>query len=173
MEKNISQEPQKQSDFKQDFDVLRRTYLLSNLSTDCLKLFAMLSKRVVMVDDETLTDQGEVLDKAFYLISGLLEVLYQGENSSPEVIGVFEPGTFGGGASLLARMQSNFSLRAQGSCQLITIGRLEFEKIERKFPEIRQQMVANLVQELVRKDREMMVNDNESVDFASLPVSLI
>ncbi len=175
MEKNINQQQGVESNFKQDLEILRQTYLFSNLGSDCLKLFAMLCKRIILVDGETMINQGETLDHAFYLINGSLQVTHLSESGEERVLPSFQSGDFGGGASLLARLTCNFKLQARGDSHLMYISSTAFEKIESQFPEIRGKMAANLVLELVRKDREFLFNAGKIAPDESLiqPVSLV
>ncbi len=175
MEKNTNKQEVVQSDFTQDLELLRQTYLFSNLGSDCLKLFAMLCKRIVLVDGETMVNPGETLDRAFNLISGSLEVTHKSESGEEQTFPAFQSGDFGGGASLLARLTCNFNLQARGDSQLMYIDSTAFLKIESQFPEIRGKMAANLVLELVRRDRELLFRAGKGILDQSLiqPVSLV
>ncbi|MDJ0623626.1 MAG: cyclic nucleotide-binding domain-containing protein [Desulfocapsaceae bacterium] len=175
MEKNINQQQGVESNFKQDLEILRQTYLFANLGSDCLKLFAMLCKRIILVDGETMINQGESLDHAFYLINGSLQVTHLSESGEEHVLPAFQSGDFGGGASLLARLTCNFKLQARGDSQLMYISKTAFEKIESQFPEIRGKMAANLVLELARRDLEFLFKAGKTAQDESLmqPVSLV
>lgn len=175
MEKNINQQQGVESNFKQDLEILRQTYLFANLSSDCLKLFGMLCKRVILVNGEIMINQGETLDHAFYLIDGSLQVTHLSESNEERILPTFQSGDFGGGASLLGRLTCNFKIQARGDSQLMYISKTAFEKIESQFPEIRGKMAANLVQELARRDREFLFKAGNTAQDESLiqPVSLV
>lgn len=175
MEKSINQQQGVECKFKQDLEILSQAYLFANLGSDCLKLFAMLCKRIILVDGETMINQGETLDHAFYLMNGSLQVTHLSESGEERILPAFQSGDFGGGASLLARVTCNFKLQARGDSHLMYISRTAFEKIESQFPEIRGKMAANLVLELVRRDREFLSNADKTVPDESLiqPVSLV
>jgi CRP-like cAMP-binding protein len=146
------------SGFKEDLEYLHQSPLLAALDYECLKLLAMLGKRIDFIDGDQLMVQGEDDGCAYYLISGTLEVLHQRDDITRR-IDTFGPGSFIGGLALLGKSVRLFTLQATGKTTALRLKREGFQKTIKQFPESLQKVSASLVTELMRWDRRILSED--------------
>lgn len=146
------------SAFKADLEYLHQTPLLAALDYECLKLLAMLSKRIDFIEGDQLMVQGEDDGCAYYLITGTVEVLHQRDDTTHR-IDTFGPGTFIGGLALLGKSARLFTLQATEKTTALRLKREGFQKSIKQFPESLQKVSASLVAELMRWDRRILAAD--------------
>ncbi len=162
------------SGFQEDLEYLRQVPLLRGLDYECLKLLAMLGRRIEYTSGDHLMVQGEDDGHAFYIISGQLNVVYTGDETS-HIIRQYGTGQFVGGCALLGRMQCIFTLQATEKTMTLRLSRGEFQKALQQFPNSISKITTNLVAELVEWDRSLLgfQNTEEDLDFRALGVSLL
>ena len=173
-EKPTDQQTKKASGFQEDLEHLRQAPLLRGLDYECLKLLAMLCRRITLITDDQLMVQGEDDGHAFMILSGKVNAICtKGETS--RVICQFGPGQFVGGCALLGRLPRLFTLQATEETAVLRLSREEFQKTVQRFPHAISQITGNLVSELAGWDRNLMEAskvDNE-LEFQALGVSLL
>ena len=173
MEKPTDQQTKKTSGFQEDLEHLRQVPLLRGLDYECLKLLAMLCRRITLITDDELMVQGEDDGHAFMILSGKVNAIYtKGETS--RVICQFGPGEFVGGCALLGRLPRLFTLQATEETEVLRLSREEFQKTMQRSPHAFSQITGNLVSQLVSWDRSLLEACNivNRVDFQALGVSL-
>lgn len=174
MEKPTDQQTKKTSGFQEDLEHLRQAPLLRGLDYECLKLLAMLSRRITLITDDQLMIQGEDDGHAFMILSGKVKGVYtKGETS--RVVCQFGPGQFVGGCALLGRLPRLFTLQATEETAVLRLSREEFHKTMQRSPHAVSQITGNLVSELAGWDRNLLEayeGDNE-VDSQAIGVSLL
>ncbi len=173
-EKAIKQDSRKISGFHQDFEILRNVSIFRGLDHECLKLLAMLCRRMEYNAGDQLVVQGEENDCAFLIISGRLDSLYTiGEKE--HVISTYGPGQCVYGSALLGRTPPVFTLKAKEDTVNLCLRREEFHKALQQFPVSLARITDNLVSELVIWDRNLLdkqLQDGES-DYQGIGVSLL
>ncbi|MBW2328822.1 MAG: cyclic nucleotide-binding domain-containing protein [Deltaproteobacteria bacterium] len=173
-EKVTEQEAKKTSGFQEDLEFLRQAPLLRGLDYECLKLLAMLSRRITFITGDQLMVQGEDDGHAFLILSGRLNGVYT-EGDTSQVIRQYEPGMFVGGCALLGRIQRLFTLQATEETMTLRLSREEFRKTLQQFPAGLTRITGNLVSELVEWDRSLLdvQTTKEIADYRALGVSLL
>lgn len=173
-ERLTDRETKKPSGFQEDLEHLRQAPLLRGLDGECLKILAMLCRRITLITDDQLMVQGEDDGHAFLVLSGQINAIYT-EGAKSQVIGQFGPRQFVGGCALLGRLPRLFTLQATEETELLRLSREEFQKTMQQFPNSISKITANLVSELVGWDRTLLsvFNIGEETEIPSLGVSLI
>lgn len=171
--KNVDREHH--SGFQQDLEYLRQVPLFQGIDYECLKLMAMVSKRIELTEDDLLMIQGEDDGHGYYLISGSLNSLHRADErnySGPN----FEPGQFIGGLALLGKSIRLFTVQAAEKSTVLRLGREGFQKIMRQSPGNMAKIAANLALELADRETNLLAVVNEHELQASdqpLGISLI
>jgi CRP-like cAMP-binding protein len=122
------------SEFSENLDFLRQTYLFSVLPLESLKIFAYLCTRIKLKAGEFLFRQGEDDGQAAYILSGRA-VVERGDGNAGSEIRTLGPGEFIGGLTLLGASRRLYSLRAVEDLLCIVLQREKFTKAIRQFPE--------------------------------------
>jgi CRP-like cAMP-binding protein len=163
MEKN-TERIHKQSRYQEDFEHLRRVSLLGNIDFECLKLLAMLSRRMKFTAGDQLMVQGEDDGNAYLILDGSLEAILD-TGDSRCTMQKFGVGDFIGGCALLGRMTRLFSLQAQDKTTVLFLNRDQVKKTLSRFPESIAKITANLVGELTKWDQQAL--DSRSTEQTS------
>ena len=156
-------EQEKTSGFQQDLEYLRQVPLLQNLDFECLKLLAMLSRKIELIDGDQLIVQGEDDGFAYYLIQGKLNSSYK-QNDIVYPVQSHEPGQFIGGMGLFGKSIRLFTVEAVEKTTVLRLHREGFQKVMVQFPETMAQLSANLSAEMVRWEQNRL----NSLDDANL-----
>jgi len=154
-EKTTEQEKHRSSGFQEDLELLRKSALFHRLDTDCLKLLAMLCKRVDLVEGDHLMMQGEDDGHAYIIISGRLSAIFTRENESQKIRQYF-PGDLVGGCALLGRMPRIFTLEVVEKTTALRLKRDDFQKVMHQFPTNISLLVSSLIAELAEWDRILL-----------------
>lgn len=162
------------SGFQEDLEYLRQAPMLRGLDYECLKLLAMICRRIEYTNGDQLMTQGEDDGHAFFIISGRLDAIYA-EGELSHIIGQYGAGHFVGGCALLGRMPRIFILVATEKTTTLRLSRGEFQKVLQQFPNSISKITAGLVSELVEWDRSVLDfrNTEKDSDFRALGVSLL
>jgi len=152
-EKNTDK--QKHSGFQQDLDFLRQIPLFQNLEYECLKLMAMLSKKVDFVEGDQLMVQGEDDGNAYYIISGKLNGSYK-KNDTQYPVQLIEPGQFIGGIALLGKSIRLFTIQAMEKSTVLRLNRDGFQKIMKQYPDSMVKIAANLTAGLTTWEQNLL-----------------
>ena len=152
-ERNV--ESDKLTGFEQDLDHLRKVPLFQGLDYECLKLIAVLSKQINLIEGDQLMIQGEDDGCAYYLITGSLQVFHrQDEVDYP--LKTLEPGQFIGGLALLGKTIRLFTVQANEKSTLLRLRRDNFQKVMEKFAGNMTIITANLASELTDWERDIL-----------------
>jgi CRP/FNR family cyclic AMP-dependent transcriptional regulator len=173
-EKATDQEPKKASRFQEDLEHLRQAPLLRGLDLECLKLMAMLCRRITLISGDQLMVQGEDDGHAFLILSGQVDGIHT-EGDANRTICQFGPGHFVGGCALLGKLPRLFTLQATEETMILRLGREEFQKTLQQFPSAITKVTSNLISELADWDRNQLDTRNraEVSDIHALGVSLL
>jgi CRP-like cAMP-binding protein len=139
-----------QSGYARDLDILRQTPFFSGLPLEALKVLAYLATLESYKPGDYLFRQEEMDDRAFYLVTGSVELLRNGQEGEHALDKVYATGDFLGGLSLLAETPRLYSLRATAETECIVLTREKFTKTMEQFPD----MVPRVLEAVVKGVRE-------------------
>jgi len=174
MAKDTKMNTQKSSGFQEDLEYLRHAPLLRRLDYECLKLLAMVSRRINFTAGDQVAVQGEDDGQAYFIIAGQLQAYYVKEGNS-HLIRTYEAGQFIGSLALLGKMPRIFTLQALDSAEALRLGRDEFQKALEQFPSSLSKIISCLTTELLTWDKILLEDEGfqSTKDFHSLGVSLL
>jgi CRP-like cAMP-binding protein len=173
-EKPTDQETKRTSGFQEDLEHLLQVPLLRGLDYKCLKLLAMLCRRITLIPGDQLMVQGEDDGHAFLILSGqIIGIFTEGDKS--QVICQLEPYQFVGGCALLGRLPRLFTLEATEETVVLCLSRGEFQKAVQQFPNSISKITGNLVSKLDGWDRALLKvhKIEEEPEARALGVSLL
>ena len=163
-------EPEKTSAFQQDLEYLRQIPLFQNLDFECLKLLALLSKKIRLVEGDQLIVQGEDDGFAYYLIDGSLSCFLTRDGRVYPLPSI-EPGRFIGTMGLFTKSVRLFTVQALEQSTVLRMHREGFQKVMLQFPESMRQITANLSAEIVRWEQGRL-NTAEDDEIQQAPHTL-
>ena len=174
MEKVTNMNTQKSSGFQEDLEYLRHTPLLRRLDYECLKLLAMVSRRIDFTAGDQVAVQGEDDGQAYFIIAGQLQAYYVKDGNS-HLVRTYDPGQFIGSLALLGKMPRIFTLQAQEDAEALRLGRDEFQKALEQFPSSLSKIISCLTTELLAWDRMLLEDEGFKMekDFHALGISLL
>ncbi|NNK94873.1 MAG: cyclic nucleotide-binding domain-containing protein [Desulfobacterales bacterium] len=174
MEKDTNMNTQKSSGFQEDLEYLRHTPLLRRLDYECLKLLAMVSRRIEFTAGDQVFVQGEDDGYAYFIIAGQLQAYYIKDGNN-QLIRTYEPGQFIGSLALLGKMPRIFTLQAPDNAETLRLGRDEFQKAVEQFPSSFLKIISCLTTELLTWDRILLEDKGFQIDkdFHALGISLL
>lgn len=133
-----------------DFEILRRSPILTGVNLDVVRLFAYLAKRRSYTAGEYLIEQGKRADRALLLIRGSVEITVVHRHREI-VLQELEVNTFFGELSLLANFKWFFNARAAADSEVLVISQTAFQKVLEKYPEHKDKLIERVVK--LRVDR--------------------
>lgn len=172
MENSDEENVKMSSGFNEDLGYLRQIDLLNRLDYDCLKLLAMLSRRIDFIAGDQLMVEGEDDGAAFYIISGRVRVIHSA-GKHDQVIREYEPGQFLGGMALLGRMVRLYSLEALEETIALSLSRQSFQKAVQQFPGNFEKATGSLITELTSWDQALLTAGRYEENIPGLGVSLL
>ncbi len=155
-----SADREKHSGFQQDLDSLRQIPLFQGLDYECLKLIAMLSKRIDLIEGDLLMVEGEDDGNGYYLISGILKSFYKKDSIEYQVQN-YKPGQFIGGLALLGKSIRLFTVYAAEQSTVLRLNREGFQKIMQQFPNSMTKIAANMALELAGWEKDLLARADE------------
>lgn len=114
---------------------LKRVPLFVELSPDDLKGIAAITGEQVFSDGEIISEQGEMGDEMYIIVSGEVRVIVEGEGQSQQEIVRRQTGEIVGEMSILDQSPRMASLVAAGDMRVLCIAQPDFEEILRLRPE--------------------------------------
>jgi CRP-like cAMP-binding protein len=132
------------SELEQNLNLLRQTYFFSGIPLEALKVFAYLSTREKLKQNEYLFRQGEDDGQAFYIIEGKA-VLERDDDGETEIFRNFTSGDFMGGLTLLGEMRRLFSLKVTEETTCLMLDREKFAKVLEQFQDVMPRIFKALV----------------------------
>jgi CRP-like cAMP-binding protein len=109
--------------------------LFVELSPDDLKGIAAITGEQVFSDGEIISEQGEMGDEMYIIVSGEVRVIVEGEGQSQQEIVRRQTGEIVGEMSILDQSPRMASLVAAGDVRVLCIAQPDFEEILRLRPE--------------------------------------
>jgi CRP-like cAMP-binding protein len=169
-EKNSNR--QQASGFQKDLEYLRDVKLFQGLDYECVKILAMVCKRIDYISGDQLMVQGEDDGHAYFIISGKINAWYKREGSK-YLIRTIGPGQFVGCCALLGKMVRSITLETTEPTRALLLQRESFQKTMEQFPGSNRRITANLVAELADWDRHGLDTDATELVSPYFGVSLL
>jgi CRP-like cAMP-binding protein len=135
--------------FNDHLELLRELPLYNGVPLDVVKVLAYLSLVETFSAGESLCDQGEPLDRSFYILCGEVTVLRQVSGCDAAML-TRGPGFFFGGLGLLASAKALYTVRATAPVQCLTLSKEKFLKTAERFPDILPKILHNVVGHVFR-----------------------
>lgn len=167
---NTKQKANIVSGFQEDLAQLRSVPLFRGLDYECLKILAMLCRRVTLVADDQLMVEGEDDGCAFVILSGNVKAC-RTVGTSTRIICQFGAGDFIGGSALLGKSPRLFTVQATEETETLQLNREELQKVLEQFPEAVSKITGNLLSEITAWDRNLLEGDDWNPE--TIGVSLI
>lgn len=146
-EKN-SQVPEMQ----QNLQLLKDVPFFASFPTKAMKILAFVAEKDLFTPGDILFEKGYDNGKAYLILSGKLQLLKE-SNAGDSVVQEYKPGDFLGLFSLLGSMPALFVLKAEEKTTVLTISRVQFEKIQEQFPETGKLILKAVIKELHQWER--------------------
>ena len=160
-------EHDKASGFQQDLEYLRQIPMFRNLDFECLKLLALLSKKIELIDGDQVMVQGEDDGCACYLIQGKLKSFYTHKQSVYPLQSI-DPGQFIGASGLFTKSTRLFTVEAEVKSTILRMSREGFQKVMLQFPETMVLIAANYSSAIVLWEQNRL----NSIEEANLDQSM-
>jgi len=160
MEKN---EIYSSSEFEENLSILREINFFSKLPLEMLKVMAYLCTRENYKAGDYLFRQNDDDGQAFYIISGVANLL-RGDGGQSVVLQEFNANAFLGGLSLLGNSRRLFSLQARTDMTCLILTRQKFSKTMEQFPGIVPRVLQALVDSISSWEKIFLPEVGEGCD---------
>jgi CRP-like cAMP-binding protein len=143
------------SEYQENLDMLRQIDFFSGLPLEATKVFAYLCGRETFKSGDTLFQQGDEDDRAFFIITGQARLTQQTDDAET-TIREYRAGDFIGRMTLLGHIRRLFTLTAttEGVCLVIT--REKFTKALEKFPALAPKFIEVVVKNIYKWEKRFM-----------------
>lgn len=138
---------------------LRRVPLFADLPPADLKQIAAIAGEHLFSDGETITEQGEMGDEMFIIISGQVRVVAESGGEAEEIVRRGS-GEYVGEMSIIDRQPRMASLIAAGEVRTLCINQAEFEEILRLRPETSLAVMRVLCERLRERDLKKVAGEH-------------
>jgi CRP/FNR family transcriptional regulator, cyclic AMP receptor protein len=128
---------------QQEFELLRRVPIFSEIEPAKLKLLAFMSERVGFDPGKRLMQQGDSADAAYLIIDGHAEVILE-TPAGPVIVATLGANDFVGEMGILGDVPRNATVRAKDRLIALRISKEPFMRMVREFPT----MAVSIMQEL-------------------------
>jgi len=155
-----STDTKKHSEFQQNLEYLRQIALFNGLDFECLKLLAMLSRRIDLIEGDQLMVQGEDDATCCFIINGGLQS-YCHLDGEDYIIQSYQPGQFIGGLALLGKAIRLFTVQAVTESTVLKLNREGFQKVMNQFPGSMTKVGANLAADLTLWEQKSLAETDE------------
>lgn len=135
--------------FNDCLDILRELPVLNGVPLDVVKVLAYLSGRESFVAGEVLCDQGEPLDRCFYILCGEVEMARQ-EGDCAVTLPRRGLGSFFGGLGLVGNAKALFAVTAVSDVECLVLTKEKFLKTAERFPDVWPKILGNVVEHIFR-----------------------
>jgi CRP-like cAMP-binding protein len=138
-------EGRKACGFNDYLDILRELPIFNGVPLDVVKVLAYLSGPESFSAGDALCEQGEPMDRCFYLRCGEVEVVRR-HTEGETTMSRRGAGYFFGGLGLLASAKAVYSVRAVGDVECLTLTKEKFHKTAERFPDMLPKILGNVVE---------------------------
>jgi CRP/FNR family transcriptional regulator, cyclic AMP receptor protein len=135
--------------FSDYLEILRELPVFSGVSLDVIKVLAYLAGGESFSAGEALCEQGDPMDRCFYLLCGEVDVVrHTGEGEAS--MSRRREGYFFGGLGLLAAAKALYTVRAATDVECLVLTKEKFTKTAERFPDILPKILHNVVDHVFR-----------------------
>ena len=134
---------------KQEFELLRRVPIFSEIEPARLKLLAFMSERVGFDAGKRLMQQGDPADAAYLIIDGHAEVILETPNG-PLIVATVGADEIVGVLGVLGNAPRAATIRAKNRLIALRIPKEPFMRMVREFPTIAVSIIQDLARRLSR-----------------------
>jgi CRP/FNR family transcriptional regulator, cyclic AMP receptor protein len=138
---------------KQEFELLRRVPIFTEIEPAKLKLLAFMSERVAFDPGKLLMGQGDPADAAYLIIEGHAEVIAE-TSAGPVILATVGANEIVGEMGILCNAPRNATVRAKDRLIALRISKELFMRMVREFPNI----AVSIMQELAHR---LEANNNQ------------
>jgi CRP/FNR family transcriptional regulator, cyclic AMP receptor protein len=138
---------------KQEFELLRRVPIFTEIEPAKLKLLAFMSERVAFDPGKLLMGQGDPADAAYLIIEGHAEVIAE-TPAGPVILATVGANEIVGEMGILCNAPRNATVRAKDRLIALRISKELFMRMVREFPNI----AVSIMQELAHR---LEANNNQ------------
>jgi CRP/FNR family transcriptional regulator, cyclic AMP receptor protein len=138
---------------KQEFELLRRVPIFTEIEPAKLKLLAFMSERVAFDPGKLLMGQGDPADAAYLIIEGHAEVIAE-TPAGPVILATVGANEIVGEMGILCNAPRNATVRAKDRLVALRISKELFMRMVREFPNI----AVSIMQELAHR---LEANNNQ------------
>jgi CRP/FNR family cyclic AMP-dependent transcriptional regulator len=139
---------------KQEFELLRRVPIFSEIEPAKLKLLAFMSERVGFDAGKRLMRQGDPADAAYLIIEGHAEVIAE-TPAGPVILATLGPNEIVGEMGILCSMPRNATVCAKDRLVALRISKEPFMRMVREFPNIAISIMQELAQRLESTNNQL------------------
>lgn len=131
----------------QEYELLRRIPIFSEIEPAKLKLLAFMSERVGYDDGMTLCRQGDTADAAYLIIEGQADIVLESP-AGPITVATLGANEIVGEMGILSDAPRNATVRAKGRLVCLRIAKDPFMRMVREFPNMAVSIMRELAQRL-------------------------
>jgi CRP-like cAMP-binding protein len=131
---------------KQEFELLRRVPIFSEIEPAKLKLLAFMSERVGFDPGKQLMRQGDQADAAYLIIEGHADIILE-TSAGPVTVATLGPNEIVGEMGILGNVPRAATVRAKDRLIALRISKEPFMRMVREFPN----MAVSIMQELAQR----------------------
>ena len=142
-------------EYKTALDLLKHIPIFSVIPVEAIKVLACLCRSEKFSAGETIFEQNDVDDHAYYLLEGEAELFLHAEESQQKIRS-FIQGDFIGGISLISPMQRLFSLRAKTELSCLVLSADDFQKTLKQFPEATWRILKEIASEIFQWEYRLL-----------------
>ena len=165
--------PSGKSEFQENLDLLRETYLFSGLPMESLKVFAYISARETFQPGDLVFQQGDEDGQAVIIVSGSAELVRE-EDGREYVVDRFGENDFLGGLGLLGKIRRLFSLKATTDLSCLILTREKFNTTVAQFPDLIPRITNVIIQRIVVwEDQNVIAAEGGDICLRRMGVSAV
>lgn len=154
-------DPSDKSEFTDNLEILRQIEFFSGLPMEVIKLFAFLCNRQSYKSGDSIFQQDDDDQCAYYIISGSARLMLTHDGQDTE-IREYRSENFFGVLSLMTPMMKPLSLVANSDTTCLVMTRKAFSKVVDQFPEVPIKIAKIVGQRVLKADRRAVMEfENE------------
>jgi CRP-like cAMP-binding protein len=161
-------------EYQENLNYIRQVDFFSGLPIEAIKVFAYLCRRETIKAGDYLFRQDEEDDRAYYIISGTLQ-LTRTVDGDERGLRDYAEGAFFGRLSLMGNIRRLFSLRAVEDVTCLTITRERVTKTMAQFPDVAPKMATVIVENVFNWEKRYLatITTDSSQCLREIGVSLV
>lgn len=152
----------------QEYELLRRVPVFSDIEPARLKLLAFMSERVGYDPGKTLCRQGDSADAAYLIIEGEADIILEGP-AGPITVATIGANEIVGEMGILSDAPRNATVRAKSRVVCLRIAKDPFMRMVREFPTMAVSIMRELAHRLDSTNNQLRVALSEVRQLRETP----